>query len=261
MNKIISDRLYIASFSQNFIDGIKEFNIGMELNHTCVSDCLDDDMETRGSFISQIRSDINASNAKSLITHGPFTEIYPSGIDYKMRELGLLRLNQAYDVSKHFNINKMVVHNGWLPLIYFKSWHVEKGGQFWQKFMKDKPENFTIFIENVLEDEPYMLRNMVDKISDSRIKLCLDIGHANVTTTPDLTIIDWIKILGENIGHFHLHNNDGTVDSHHVFSEGSIDIGEILDFALDYLPEDTTFTIESRDCLPCLTWLKDKGYI
>lgn len=233
----------------------------MELNHTCVSECLDSDFETRKKLIENIDGDIKNSRPKGIILHGPFTEIYPSGIDYKMREIGLLRLNQAYDVARHFGVNKMVVHNGWLPLIYFKSWHIDKGGQFWQKFMEDKPEDFTIFIENVLEDEPYMLRNMVDKIADSRIKLCLDIGHANVTTTPDLTIIDWIKVLGKNIGHFHLHNNDGTVDSHHIFSEGNMAVDKILDFALDYLPEDTSFTIEARDCMPCLTWLKDKGYI
>ena len=36
--------------------------------------------------------------------------------------------------------------------------------------MDDKPENFHIMIENVLEDEPYTLASLIESIGDNRVK-------------------------------------------------------------------------------------------
>ncbi|MFR8854973.1 MAG: hypothetical protein ACLVHQ_08755 [Oscillospiraceae bacterium] len=89
----------------------------------------------------------------------------------------------------------MVVHNGWLPFIYFKEWQSENGALFWQDFMADKPEDFSIYIENVLEDEPYMMKDMMSRITDDRIKICLDTGHANAMTSEDISVEKWIEVL------------------------------------------------------------------
>lgn len=250
-------RLYAATFSDNYIEAVRDYGCGMEINHTCISQCLDDKTELIGS----ITADIKNTGAKRLILHGPFTEIHPAAIDHCARDLGMMRLNQAYEVAAHFGINKMVVHTGWMPFIYFKSWQAEKGAYFWQKFMEDKPSGFTVCVENVLEDEPYMLLDMMKKISDPRIRLCLDTGHAHAMTVPDIPVEKWIETLGPYIAHFHLHNNDGTGDDHRPFGEGTMDMTNILKKIDNCCPEDATLTIESRQCLPCLQWLSEKGYI
>lgn len=250
-------RLYAATFSENYTEAIRDFGSGMEINHTCISELLDD----VPAVISGITVDVSATGADRLILHGPFTEIHPAAIDYRARDLGLMRLNQAYEVCSHFDIKKMIVHTGWMPFIYFKSWQAEKSAYFWQKFMEDKPSDFTICVENVLEDEPYMMLDMMKQISDPRIKLCLDIGHANAMTSEKLPVEKWIEVLGPHILHFHLHNNDGSGDSHGPFDEGSMDMVKILRTIENYCPEDATMTIEARQCLPCLQWLKEKKYI
>ena len=250
-------RLYAATFSENYTEAIRNFGCGMEINHTCISECLDD----RAALIDSIRQDIDVTGADRLILHGPFTEIHPAGIDRRAREMGMSRLNEAYDIANYFGIKKMVVHTGWMPFIYFKNWQAEKGAAFWQKFMKDKPEDFMVCVENVLEDEPYMLLDMMKQIEDPRIKLCLDIGHANAMTSQDIPAEKWIEVLGPHIAHFHLHNNDGTGDSHRPFGEGTMDMVNILKTIDSYCPADTTLTIEARQCLPCLQWLTEKGYI
>lgn len=250
-------RLYAATFSENYTEAIRYFGCGMEINHTCISECLDD----RAALIDSIRQDIDVTGADRLILHGPFTEIHPAGIDRRAREMGMSRLNEAYDIAAHFGIKKMVAHTGWMPFIYFKNWQAEKGAAFWQKFMKDKPEDFMVCVENVLEDEPYMLLDMMKQIEDPRIKLCLDIGHANAMTSQDIPAEKWIEVLGPHIAHFHLHNNDGTGDSHRPFGEGTMDMVNILKTIDNYCPADSTLTIEARQCLPCLQWLTEKGYI
>ena len=86
--------------------------------------------------------------------------------------------------------------------------------------MEDKPEDFIVCVENVLEDEPYMLLDMMKQISDPRVKLCLDIGHAHAMTSADIPAEKWIQVLGPHIAHFHLHNNDGSGDSHRPLARG-----------------------------------------
>ena len=256
----LKDRLYVATFSANALEMIAEYSVGMEINHTCISNLLDSEPRTREKLISNIRRDISKSSADRLILHGPFTEIHPVAIDDRVRELGMLRLNQAYEVCETFGIDKMIVHTGWLPFIYFKQYQAEKGAEFWKKFLEDKPETFEIAIENVLEDEPHMLLDIVKAIGDERAKLCLDIGHANAMTA-GLPVAEWIKLLGPHISHFHLHNNDGSGDSHSAFDEGSMDMEEILKLIDDCCDESVTMTVEARDAMPCFTWLERRGYI
>ena len=95
--------------------------------------------------------------------------------------------------------------------------------------MADKPVDFNICIENVLEDEPFMLADLMSRIKDSRIGICLDTGHANAMTSAGVSIDDWVRVLSPYIRHFHLHNNDGYSDSHSSFDEGTIDMKHLLD--------------------------------
>lgn len=258
----MKNKLFIATFSEDALNVAKDFGIGLEINHTCISEDLDP--SNRRNLLAQIRSDIAAAeipDASGLFLHGPFTEIHPAAIDYRARQLGMERLNEAYEVATALGINRMVVHTGWIPFIYFKSWQAEKGAEFWQRFMSDKPSDFHIYVENVLDDEPYMLLDMMKRIDNPSIKLCLDTGHANATTSPELPVEKWIEVLGSHIGHFHLHNNDGTGDSHSAFDCGSMDMNSIFSAIGAFCDADVTLTIEARDARSCLEWLKRSDYI
>ena len=255
----IRSRLYVSTFTENSIENIKGYEVGMEINHTCISERLDDDK--RAELISEIKEDIEKSGAKRIIMHGPFTEIHPAAIDYKVRDLGMKRLNEAYLVAKELGIKKMIVHTGWLPFIYFKEYQAEKAKEFFEKFMEDKPDDFEIAIENVLEDEPFMIREMMEKIKDERIKLCLDIGHAYSMTEKEYSIEDWIRELSPWISHMHLHNNDGKSDSHSAFEDGNMDMEEVFSLIERYVDDNATLTIEAHDSEKCLQWLLDNRYI
>lgn len=258
----MKNKLFIATFSEGALKVAKDFGVGLEINHTCISEELDP--SNRRNLLAQIRKDIAAagvSDPSGLFLHGPFTEIHPAAIDYRARQLGMERLNEAYEVASALGINRMVVHTGWLPFIYFKSWQAEKGAAFWQEFLKDKASNFHIYVENVLEDEPYMLLDMMKQIDNPHIKLCLDTGHANATTSPELPVEKWIEVLGPHIGHFHLHNNDGTGDSHSAFDCGSMDMNSIFSAINKFCDDDVTLTIEARDARACLCWLDKNNYL
>lgn len=248
----MKDKLYIATYSEDAAKTAREFGVGLELNDFCISEYLDEDkIEEAYAYIQQ---ELEESQAKNLILHGPFTEIIPASIDHRAVELGLERLEEAWRAAEHLEIKRIVLHSGYFPLLYFKQWHHDKSMYFWKEFMKNKPDDLTIYIENVFEDEPLMMKNFIDELNDARLKLCLDVGHANVYTSDEYPVTEWIRILGSRIGHFHLHNNDGSKDLHGQVFQGQLDMKEILKTAEEYCP-DATFTVESRTCRESVEWL------
>lgn len=94
------NQLFIATFSNDAVRLARAYGIGLELNHTCISEMLD--LSNRDTLLEEIRRDMDASGVdtpQKLLLHGPFTEIYPAAIDYRARELGMQRLNEAYAVA------------------------------------------------------------------------------------------------------------------------------------------------------------------
>lgn len=252
-------KIYLSTFSDNATEVIRRYKIGMEYNEFCISTNLDN--ERIDDTIDNMRDEMHAAGIESIekcFVHGPFTEIYPQAIDPKIVEIGFIRLEQAYEGCKRLGAKHMVVHSGHLPIIYFPEWHIARSVEFWKRYMETKPETFNIYIENVLDDEPESMTEIVEKIGDKRVKLCLDVGHANVAQKSEYEVTDWIKIMGRHIGHLHIHNNNGKKDLHSPIEEGILNIEEILCTVDKYCEDKATLTVESRDCESSIKWLVDK---
>ena len=90
--------IFLATFSDKATDVINKYGCGMELNEFCISSSLDDG--TRQETVAAMKKEMEQcgvdSPSKALV-HGPFTEICPQSIDHLAVEMGLLRLNQAYE--------------------------------------------------------------------------------------------------------------------------------------------------------------------
>lgn len=182
----IKDRLYIATFQNKAVETAALYGVGLEYNHTCISESLDP--ENRPLLLAEMRRDFEASGSARATASRPLYRNLSGCHRLPSPPDGEKRLNESFDVCRDLGVKNMVVHNGWLPFIYFKEWQSENGALFWQDFMADKPEDFSIYIENVLEDEPYMMKDMMSRITDDRIKICLDTGHANAMTSEDISV-------------------------------------------------------------------------
>lgn len=252
-------RLHIATYSKDATSVAREFDLGIELNHVCISEYLDPDKI--GQTLSWIEEDLRAAgqpfpyeDGARIILHGPFTEIIPGSIDHRAVDLGLERLEEAYELCQSIGLNSMVVHSGYFPPMYYKDWHQEKSLIFWDRFLKGKGD-FTVFVENSFEDEPYMMARLMDEFDRPNLKLCLDTGHAHVATTEDFPVEEWIKYLGNRVAHYHIHNNTGIKDTHSSLGEGTMDMVNILNTIEKYNKSDYTLTLESQDCRSCVDWL------
>ena len=174
-NKLdLSEKLFLATISEDSIQTAKAYGLGIEIDEFCEAVKMD------GPAFSEtdrrVRNDLQ--EVQRAVFHAPFAEIFPSAIDPLMREAGLKRLNQAYTLAAGYGISRMVVHGGFLSNVYFEVWFHERSVEFWRRFMEDKPSDFFLLIENVLEEKPSLLSSVVEELDDPRIRLCLDVGHA-----------------------------------------------------------------------------------
>ena len=77
-------------------------------------------------------------------------------------------------------------------------------------------------------------------LNKSNLKVCYDIGHANISF---MSPYDYRKIIN-SIGSFHIHNNDGIIDMHlPIGAEGSIDLDIVYNELFNL--EDIYFILEN----------------
>ena len=79
--------------------------------------------------------------------------------------------------------------------------------------------NVVIAIENTLSDElfgkPEDFIELLNKIDDESFKVCLDIGHSEITRVGS-SAVDFIKKLKDKIVCLHIHDNDKNYDQHQL---------------------------------------------
>ena len=97
-----------------------------------------------------------------------------------------------------------------------------------------------------------MLPDIVRGVGNPKLKLCLDIGHVNAYCR--VPVMDWLETWAGCISHFHIHNNDGSRDSHSELNRGTVPVKELLDRA-EVLSPDATYTLELTEAEPSVRWL------
>lgn len=266
MKKVLkSDRFYMATMGEGCPALVKKYGTGIEIDHFCSAENMEG--ERFAGTKEEVDRALAQADTPERIIHAPFNELFPAAIDPRALALARLRYEQAYRIACHYNAKSMVVHSGYVPFVYFKEYHISRSVEFWREFMKDKPEDFTLLIENVLEDEPFTMAQLMAELREgeknpakkNRYRACLDIGHRNITSS--MSAVKWIEALAPYLGHAHLHNNDGKGDYHWCLHRGNMDMEEIMDAFLSMAPEDMTYGVECIEPEPSMEWLLRKGYI
>ncbi len=113
-----------------------------------------------------------------------------------LKEATMKAFNYAYKIAKELGCTEIVVHNGFIPNTSFYEGWVKNAKAFWQKFFSDKDDSITMMVENQCEEDSEVLIRKIDSVNDPRLKVCLDIGHANANS--NMSVEDWIITLGDN---------------------------------------------------------------
>lgn len=244
-------RFYISEMDRRALTLAKKLNMGLET----IDFCWPENMESESVVRVKLRQ---FEGLKPLSLHAPYYELFPCAIDPMIRDAAMHRFTQALEICRRVDCRRMVAHSGYAPQMYFPQWFVSKSISFWKEFAARLPDDFELMIENVLDTVPEHIRDVCDGVGDPRVRICLDVGHANAYS--QVAVEEWIRVLGGRIGHVHLHNNAGERDEHASLDCGSMDVRAILEHLDRYAPE-AAICIESMDAEACLRYLMRKGYI
>lgn len=248
----MQERLYLSTIGEDAAAWARRYGLGLELAEFCTAWNLDRERERT---MAGVKNQMEAS--ARFWFHGPFAELCPAAIDPLVREIAARRYGQALDTAVSLGVSRMVLHAGFIPQVYYPQWFTEQSVLFWKEFLTRCPRGVTIALENVMEPGPEMLVEIVSQVNDPRLRLCLDVGHANANCSR-VPPAEWMEPMAPWLSHVHIHNNLGDLDLHSDLGTGSVPMESVLDRLLE-LP--VTFTIENMNCRKSIQWLLDRGYI
>ena len=244
------DKIYLSTIALDAAETARKWGMNLEIAEFCTAWNMDREFP---AVDKAVRKKIEGIGG--LLLHAPFNELFPCAIDPKARELAASRFRQAIDLAKAYGAKKVILHGGYNPWIYYPVWYVERSVAFWKDFLWEDP-GVELVLENVLETDPAWLLDIVKGVNDPRLRMCLDIGHVHAYAS--IPVMEWLEKCAPWIGHFHIHNNDGTADRHCALFEGSISMADLLRRAEQLCP-DATFTLELMEDGPSVAWLADNG--
>jgi sugar phosphate isomerase/epimerase len=167
-----------------------------------------------------------------LITlHGPFYDLVPGGMDKKILKASRERLREVFDLISVFEPWSVVCHTGYDRKRYGEvqyEW-LDTALETWAPLVKDlQGTRTTLMMENVYEKTPEMLYRIISGLDAEKVGFCFDTGHMNAFS--DTNMADWLKALGPFLKQCHLHDNDGTTDSHLAIGAGKIDFDTLFKY-------------------------------
>lgn len=242
-------KIFISTTAPDAHMEAKQNGLGIEIAEYCTAWNMDDEFAATDIVVRQELEGISCR-----ILHAPFNELFPCAIDRRARKLAAERYRQVVSLAKHYCADKVVIHGGYNPWIYYPVWYVEQSILFWKEFLEEDP-GVGIVLENVLETEPEWLLDIIRGVDHPRLRMCLDIGH--VSAYSHVSVMEWLEACAPYISHFHIHNNDGTRDQHNALYDGRIPMKEVLLRAEELCPE-ATFTLELMEAKASVRWLLEE---
>ena len=152
--------------------------------------------------------------------HGAFIDVNVASGDPSFRSVSRRRCRESCALAVRLDARNVVFHSSCFPFLrggYLESW-ADTCADFYMALAEQYQTH--IFIENSPDLDPEPIRELMRRIPDQRIGVCLDFGHANYSRVP---IRGWFDALGDRIGYLHLSDNNGAFDDHLPLGEGSID--------------------------------------
>ena len=241
---------YVSTIAHDASALAREFGMGLEIAEFCTAWNMDEEFSQADTAVKQKLEGISAT-----ILHAPYNELFPCAIDKKARSLAAERYRQAIALAGRYGAQKVVIHGGYHPLMYYPVWYVEQSILFWKEFLREDP-GVEIVLENVLETEPQWLADIVKAVDHPRLRLCLDVGHVNAYSK--IPVENWLDSFAPWLSHVHIHNNDGTQDQHMALHQGNLSVKDVIRWLGKRCP-DATITLELMEAESSVRWLKEEG--
>jgi len=196
---------------------------------------------------AQHLSKILQENHLEITLHGPFMDLSPGGVDRRVKEVTFDRFLKTIELASFFKPKMIVFHPGYEKWKFdgnVKLW-LESSLHTWRPLVKKAQElGLTLAIENVFEETPDSIKNLLEEIHSSHFRFCFDTGHHHVFSKTPLPL--WMEALGGFLSEVHLHDNHREMDEHLPVGEGGFDFNQFFN-SLSQLNLDPLYTIEPHE--------------
>jgi len=186
-------------------------------------------------------------NGLEITLHGPFMDLSPGGVDRRVKEVTFDRFLKVIELALFFKPKAIVFHPGYEKWKFngnVKLW-LENSLQTWRPLVKEAEEmGLVIAIENVYEEAPDPIKNLLEEIDSPHFRFCFDTGHYHVFGKLPLPL--WFETLGRYLYEVHLHDNHRETDEHLPVGEGDFDFDQFFEL-LSHLKINPIFTIEPHE--------------
>ncbi|HOB18951.1 MAG TPA: sugar phosphate isomerase/epimerase family protein [Candidatus Methanoculleus thermohydrogenotrophicum] len=154
--------------------------------------------------------------------HAPSRGVNIASILEPIRRASVEVLTQTFSIAAEIGAD-VVIHPGYYAWRQEQELAMEKFRQSLGELTVAASElSVTFFVENMANWEYFFLRYPDDLPLINGIGLALDVGHAHLNGCLD-------AFLAHPAVHFHLHDNDGTEDSHDPVGTGTINFVPVMD--------------------------------
>jgi len=217
--------IYGNDYSEDTINYLQQNGYGIEVTRYSAPYILDN-LPNAHAATSEILKGFSAFSM-----HGAYYDLFYASRDPLICLVARKRILQSIQAATHHSINHVVFHSSYRK--FFDGFSklasdnfMKKATEFWLSFEEHIPNGMTIYLENVEENNPEILLNLIESIGSPKIRCCFDVGHAHCNSSVPLK--NWIDVLDKHIGYVHIHDNMGKSDQHLPLGEGNILLVETI---------------------------------
>ena len=195
----------------------------------------------------------------SITLHGPFIDLSAGSTDPAIKAVTRSRFEQLFKLVPVFKPRAVVCHAGydWKRYGYSREEWIESSLDTWSWLAGSLVEQGSrLMLENVYEDDPRDIRNLLECLKSQNVGFCLDAGHLFAFGQSELK--PWLEGLGSYIGQLHLHDNHGRDDEHLPLGHGQIDFKLLFAYLISNDLPRPIITLEphrEEDLWPSLDYL------
>ncbi len=175
------------------------------------------------NLLSKVSTDLQKRAVRPRV-HAPFFDLNPGALDPLIREVTFKRLTQTLEFAAQLNANLLVLHPG------VDKWRYPNLDQVWLEnalsffpaiIAQAKHADCLLAMENIYEESPLNLVQLVNRLDSPWFGHCFDAGHWHLFGRRPMA--QWLDAISSKLFHLHLHDNHGRADEHLPVGAGTID--------------------------------------
>lgn len=226
------DRVQVNAPYRQLVDKYLELFLRYGINPEIGFDALA--LETASQEAMAEMARLMEEQGRTVTFHGPFMDLATGGLDERIREVTVWRLQRTMELVPVFRPQSVVFHAGYDERRYHAHRAEWLSGSVatWEPLIQQAEEmGVVIHLENVYEQTPEMILALIEEMDSEHLGFCLDMGHMNVFG--EVALSEWLDALGPHLKEVHLHDNNGDSDSHGPIGSGTAPFQELFQYLHD----------------------------